>query len=172
MHLHRLRPALAEWQESPRSAAHRTKGGAEEAAAAEAVTHSVSRSCRERWSAAVRADRADGPGGHRVQAEGLTLQGDGEAVAVLDQGEELALFAGGGAGGVVRAGHDIRPCDVGCDVPRLGRAAEFRPESKFVTAHSKHAGGRAGFEQVRKLPLNRCPFRSPAWIVVICAQRN
>src|SRR5262249_12091837 len=33
------------------------------------------------------------------------VQGDREAVAVLDQGEELALFAGGRARGVVRAGN-------------------------------------------------------------------
>jgi len=46
-----------------------------------------------------------GPGRHRLQAKGLAVQGDREAVAVLDQGEELALFAGGRARGVVRAGN-------------------------------------------------------------------
>ncbi len=39
----------------------------------------------------------DGLGRHRLQAEGLTVQGDGKAIALLDKGEEFRLQPAGRA---------------------------------------------------------------------------
>src|SRR5262249_39960791 len=50
------------------------------------------------------SNRQDGSGGDCLQAEGFTVQGDGEAVALLDQGEEFAVQPTRRTPGAVRAG--------------------------------------------------------------------
>src|SRR5262249_28487389 len=121
------------------SAAARTEGDAEETAAAKALTNPLTGSRRNGRLSVVRVDREDGSGRDCVQAQGLAVQGDGEAVALLDQGEELARFAGGGAGGVVRARarcDDRRPFDVDVDVNRCARQIVFVHESTNGVATS------------------------------------
>jgi len=55
------------------------------------LTDPLSRS-RRRWrTITVWPNRQDGPGRYRLQAEGFTLQSDGEAVAVLDKGQEFSV---------------------------------------------------------------------------------
>ena len=83
MRVHRLRPAVSQRKRPADSAAHQEKGSVEGTA--------PSKRSRILYLDHVEGDRRmlfeqivkNGSGGHRLQAEGLTIQSNGQAITVL-----------------------------------------------------------------------------------------
>src|SRR5215831_16249896 len=98
----------------------------------------------------VRSNRADGPRGHRVQGQRLTVQGDGEALALLDQSQESRIHTIGRARRTIRG-----PVDPHFRFPIVRSREISAPVSVFPRMDEAPGLGAL----LRKSPLPACQRR-------------